>query len=350
MKTVGFDLWAGQVRGSGENRATVLRPAPRVDPGHLIGTRDFRALFHQAYVRFASACRAVDEPGIAVIAVNELTGQPAGMCTLMARVARYVAAMVGRHDACDLFLQGSDDLALRHLAIVLDPVRSWSRDSTQVRYRVLDLRTQTGYRDEHGKPLRGMRCEGPAMLRVGGFALFILPLGAPSDWPDSGNDAWEMIPERVYFDELENVPESSIPRMPARAFQNASTHVSVIMRTAGPRDTGDSLVQPGAGVGTLELIGRHHRGTLTLGQAALRDGVLVGRYARCDGASLLDDPSLSRVHALLLDVEDAFLVIDTASRNGTRLHGQTDARVIAIAGDTELGLGSRTRARWRFSA
>ena len=48
--------------------------------------------------------------------------------------------------------------------------------------------------------------------------------------------------------------------------------------------------------------------------------------------------------------DDALLVIDTASRNGTRLHGQDDARVIAIEGDTELGLGSRTRARWRFAA
>jgi hypothetical protein len=348
VKTVGFDLWAGQVRGSAENRATVMRSVPRVEI--LTGARDFRALFHQAYAKFAPQCREIDEPGVAVIAVDELTGRASGMCTLMSRVARYVAAMVGRHDACDLFLQGSDDLALRHLAIVLDPVRSWSRDSTQVRYRVLDLRTQTGYRDEHGKPLRGMRCEGPAMLRVGGFALFILPLGAPSDWPESGNDAWEMIPERVYFDELANVPESSIPRMKAHTFQNANTHVSMIMRTAGPRDTGDSLVLPGSGIGTLELIGRHHRGTLTLGQAALRDGVLVGRYARCDGAGLLDDPSLSRVHALLLDVEDAFLVIDTASRNGTRLNGESNARVIAISGDTDLGLGSRTRARWRFTA
>ena len=344
MKTLGVDLWGGQVRGAAENRATILRPVPRID-------RELRALFHQAYAKFAPVCRAVDEPGIALVAIDEMTGEAAGICTLRARVARYVAAMVGRHDACDLFLQHGDDLALRHLAIVLDPVRSWSRDSTQVRYRVLDLRTQTGFRDEHGKQLRGLRCEGAAMLRCGGFALFILPLGAPSDWPESANDAWDMIPERVYFDELTNVPESSMPRLQvARGFQSARTHVSMIMRTAGPRESGDSLVMPGAGVGTLELIGRHQQGTLTLGHGALRDGVLVGRYARCDGAGLLDDPSLSRVHALLLDVEDAFLVIDTASRNGTRLYGQTDARVIAIAGDTELGLGSRTRARWRFSA
>ena len=343
MKTVGVDLWGGQVRGAGENRATILRPVPRIE-------RELRALYHQGYTQFAPACRAVDEPGIALIAVDELTGRPAGICTLRARVARYVAALVGRHDQCDLFLQGSEDLALRHLAIVLDPVRSWSKGSKEVRYRVLDLRTQTGFRDEHGKPLRGIRCEGPALLRVGGFALFVIPLGDPSDWPENPNDAWEMLPERVYLDELRNIPESSMPRMMANDFQAAKTHVSMIMRTQGPRDTGDSLVMPGHGVGTLELIGKHHRGTLTLGHAALRDGVLIGRYARCDAAGIIDDASLSRVHALLLDVEDAFLVIDTASRNGTRLYGQDDARVIAIAGDTELGLGSRTRARWRFSA
>jgi hypothetical protein len=344
---MGVDLWGGQVRGIAPNRPTVMRSVPRVE-------RELRELFVNSYSQFAPKCRTVDEPGIALVAIDEVTGRAAGCCTLRARVARYVAAMVGRHDQCDLYLHGSDALALRHLAIVLDPVKSWSRGSTAVRYRVLDLRTQTGFRDEGGRPLRGLRCEGPALLRCAGYALFVLPLGDPSDWPESPHDAWTMIPERVYFDELVNTPESSMPMpqqgRPEPSFASAHTHVSMIMRTAGPRDTGESLVQPGAGVGTLELIGRHHRGVLTLGHAALRDGVLLGRYARCDGAGLLDDPSLSRVHALLLDVEDAFLVIDTASRNGTRLEGQESSRVIAIGGDTNFGFGSHTRARWRFSA
>ena len=47
---------------------------------------------------------------------------------------------------------------------------------------------------------------------------------------------------------------------------------------------------------------------------AIRDGILLGRYARCDGAGLLDDPSMSRVHALLLCIDDTVLVVDTASR------------------------------------
>jgi len=346
---VGVDLWGGQVRGASENRATLIRPAavPRIERG-------VSALFHGAYSQFAAACRAVDEPGIAMIAVDEATGRSAGCCTLRARVGRHVAAMVGRHDQCDLFLNGNDELALRHIAIILDPVKSWSKNSSAVKYRVLDLRTSNGFRDEHGRPLRGLKAEGPAVLRVGGYALFVMPLGDAADWPESGNDAWAMIPPREYFDELTSTPEASlkIPKQLSSglesSFAGARTHVSTIMRTAGPRGTGDSLVMPGSGVGSLELVGKLHRGTLTLGHSALRDGVLVGRYARCDGAGLLDDPSLSRVHALLLDVDDAFLVIDTASRNGTRIAGQSSTRVIAISGDMELGLGSRTRAFWRF--
>ena len=341
-KTVGIDLWAGQVRGGTENRADALmRPAQRV-------ARPLRELFIHAYARFAKQCRAVDEPGLALIAVDEVTGRASGLVQLRARVARHVAAIVGRHDACDLYLTGSEDLALRHLAIVLDPVASWTRGSSTVRYRVLDLRTSRGFSDEHDRPLRGLRCEGPALLHCAGHALFVLPLGDPSDWPESATDAWSMIPERIYFDELDRVPEGSMPHMMSPSTL-ASTHRSMIIRTNGPRDTGSVLVHHGDYAGTLELIGRHHRGALTLGHDALRDGVLIGRYARCDGASLLDDPSLSRVHALLLHVDDALIAIDTGSRNGMRLHGERDARVIALDNGTELRLGTSTRARWRWN-
>jgi hypothetical protein len=36
-----------------------------------------------------------------------------------------IAAIVGRHDQCDLYLERHASLALRHLAIVLDPVRTF---------------------------------------------------------------------------------------------------------------------------------------------------------------------------------------------------------------------------------
>jgi hypothetical protein len=150
----------------------------------------------------------------------------------------------------------------------------------------------------------------------------------------------------VYFDELEQCPGGSLPgvRMP-----RGGLHQSVIMRTHGPRDTAMALNQ-GDIAGTIEIIGPQIRGTISVGESALRDGVLLGRYARCDGAGLADDPSLSRVHALIINVDDRLLAIDTASFNGTRVVDQDRARVIHLDVATDLRLGSNTRVRWRWLA
>src|SRR5262249_35009855 len=197
MKTVGVDLWGDQVRGGGNNNVTCLRPSTA---SWL--RRDFRDLFGGASGSFADRCREVSEPGIALVAVDEVSGRSMGIVRLLARVQRHVAAIIGRHDECDMFLNAHARLALRHLAVVLDPVSDW-RPGANVRYRVLDLRTSDGFPDENDRPLRGLCCEGPGLLRCGGYALFIMPLGDPTDWPAEPNDAWAFLPERVYFDELE---------------------------------------------------------------------------------------------------------------------------------------------------
>lgn len=342
MKTIGVSLWDGQARG-GSNLRTMVRSAVRPCAG-------LRELFLGAYPKFQPVCRTVDEPGLAIIAVDEATGRPAGIVKLCARVQRPVAAIVGRHDQCDLFLSGSDRLALRQLAIVLAPVESWVPGAA-VGYRVLDLKTQDGMLDEDGRVLRGLRAEGPAILRAGGYAIFMLLLGDPSDWPADASDAWQMLPERVYFDELERLPDSSMPRRKL-AFSRTDLGAgppSVVMRTLGPRDTGASLVGDGDIAGTLEIIGPHRRTSLMVGHDALRDGLLLGRYQRCDAVDP-DDASLSRVHALLLHERDRLLMIDTASYNGTRISGEENARVVVIDRDLELVLGKKTRARWRWSA
>jgi hypothetical protein len=347
MKTIGVDLWADQIRGAGKNHPTCVRGATM--PAR--SRPSFRELFIGAYDSFAPACRSVSEPGIAIVAVDMSTGRPMGCVRLLARVQRHVAAVVGRHDQCDLFLTGHDRLALRHMVVIVDPVSDWRLGAT-VRYRMLDLRTGDGFTDETGRPLRGLRCEGPAVLGCGGHALFVLPLGDPSDFPASAQEAWSFLPERVYFDELDKCPEGSMPRLPrierVDPIADSVTHRSMIIRTHGPRDTAVSLVASGDIAGMLELVGPRNRGTIRIGADELRDGVLIGRYARCNNAQLADDPSLSRVHALIIQIEDAVLAIDTASLNGTRESGQTSARLIQIHGDRELVLGTSTRARWHW--
>jgi hypothetical protein len=338
-KTIGIDLWAGQARG-GNNHATCYRTAPRASQA-----RSMHELFIGAYRKFSSLCRDVDEPGLALLAVDEVTGAAAGLVRVRARFGRHVAAIVGRHDECDLYLSGHSSLALRHLAVVLDPVQSWSRNNTIVRYRVLDLRTERGFTDESGKAMRGLRAEGPAFMRCAGHAIFVLPLGDPSDWPEQAEDAWAMLPERVYFDEMSSRADGSLTNMPL-----TRSNKSMIFRTQGPRDTGESLVERGEVAGILDMVGATRKGTLTIGDRALRDGVLIGRYARCDGADMLEDLSMSRVHMLLLHTDDALLAVDTCSRNGSHIPGQARARVITITGETEIHLGKHTRIRWRWTA
>jgi len=341
MKTLITEHWAGQVRGAGRNDMTRVVPLVRlVRP-------DLRTLFERTYPAFADRCRAVDEPGVAVVAVDELTGNAMGMACLRARVDRHVTAIVGRHDKCDLYLAGNDRLALRQLAIVLAPVSDWRAGTSTVSYRMLDLRTTESMIDEDGRPLRGLRSEGAAMVRCGGYAIFALPLGDPTDWPASASDAWSFMPERVYHDELARVPDASIVRelVPPRA------HITRVTRTAGPRDTGMPLVSCRDVAGRLLLRGSWGSGAIDVGHQALRDGVLLGRYARCDGGlGLSGDSSLSRVHALLLLVDERLLAIDVASTNGTHAVGQADARVIELAGETELELGGTTYARWSWSS
>jgi hypothetical protein len=345
VKTIGIDLWDGQIRAGG-NAQTVMRPA--VIPNLRRGIRE---LFIENYPKFAPVCRTVDEPGIAIIAVDDKTARAAGIVKVLARVGRPVTAVAGRHDQCDLYLRGHEGLALRQFAVVVAPVQSWAPGAA-VQYRVLDLRTNDGMADEDGRLLRGIRAEGPSILRCSGYTFFIISLGDPTDFPQSARDAWDVMPERVYFDELENCAGGSAAKL--RLPRN-DLRQSYIFRTQGPRDTG-IINHTACGVvgndrdlaGRLEINGPNRRVILDVGADALRDGVLLGRYGRCDASEALDDPSLSRVHALLVCENDKLLVIDTASYNGTRIVGEHRSRVIEIDRDLDLQIGKHTRMRWQW--
>lgn len=338
MKAIGTNVMNIHVHADSRNARTRIAPVvrgPRLDLG---------ALFAGNYATFSSTCRDVKEPGVALVAIDEHTSGLAGLAVLRARLDAYAAAIVGRHDACDLFLGRNDSLPLRHLALLLDPVASWKPGRSEANYRILDLRSETGFADEHGRALRGIRCDGAAVLRCAGHVLYVLPLGDPTDWPESGSDAWAYQPERIYFDELPHPARGTSTRVPSLRRDAGRTHITAIR---GPRETGANLVTDGDIVGTLDVVGPHSHDTITIGHAALRDGVLLGRYSRCDSARV-DDELVSRVHALLIQIGEQLLVIDTASSNGTARPGDEPKRVHVIADGTELQLGSATRVRWRW--
>ena len=198
--------------------------------------------------------------------------------------------------------------------------------------------------DEDHRQLRGLRAEGPAILRCGGYAVFVLPLGDPSDWPTDPADAWQMLPERVYFDELDHCAGGSLPGL--RAMPRTDGHQSVIMRTHGPRDTAMRLVSQGDIAGTIEMVTSHHRGTITVGEDALRDGAF-GAATR--DATALRLPTIRRRASTRCSSDRRSPARDRhRSFNGTRVGDDERARVIVVEGGAELRLGSHTRVRWTW--
>jgi pSer/pThr/pTyr-binding forkhead associated (FHA) protein len=66
--------------------------------------------------------------------------------------------------------------------------------------------------------------------------------------------------------------------------------------------------------------------------------LLIGRSPRCD--LVLNDPTVSRRHAELVQADDGWIVRDLSSTNGTRVNGWRIRRA-TVALDDELMLGAQ---------
>ena len=77
----------------------------------------------------------------------------------------------------------------------------------------------------------------------------------------------------------------------------------------------------------------------------LERGILVGRDDRCSHGGV-DEGNLSRVHLVLLSVDDEVWAIDTASTNGTRVLQGAPFRQLLLSGDTHLLLADALSLRW----
>lgn len=343
-------LDAGQDRIRNSDTQTIVampgRYAPRAVP--------FEALFFAHYPAIRSTCRGLADPGVAVIAVHIPTCRLAGRLWLRAQVGRPATAIVGRHSRADLLLTGDRGMSLRHLALVLHPLRSW--DGHDARFTVLDLRTSGAFHDETGRHLEGVRCEGPAMLSSGDYALFFLQTGDATDWPPLAGDAWAMLPQRVYLDERGAEPDRwqrrRANRRAPRMDHEEAAGLSRVTAIRGPVGTDEKLIREGEEpLGALNVLTAESARRVRVGPAALSRGILLGRYSRCDVADMLDDDCISRSHLLLLQVEGKVYAIDTASSHGSYIDGggrqPQEFRVHALTGETTIVLADESAVlRW----
>jgi hypothetical protein len=373
------ELRRGVDRGEADNRRTGVMVADKLP------TLPFARLFPVAWEEMRRLLHSFTMPGVVVVAVDAVAKRVAGSLCLAAKVGQANAAIVGRHGHCDLYLEGDPALSLRHLAIVVSPLAAGAK-VPQVGFRVLDLRTRSAFLDEHGRRLESVMAEGPTFLSAGGHALFIVVSGEEPGWPESASEAWKCIPERVYIEEKDAEPDRWRRRrsLKGRGFEEptdggnaafaegtgvveapepvASPIKSAAVSVVDPARITLVRTQPGPARARVSLIAEDDReiGQMTvtaegkqqriaIGERACEGGILLGRYERCDthGASVVAHHGISRVHLLLLRVDEEVYAIDTGSTNGT-FQSDAEVRIARLEENTELVLGEDlVRVKWK---
>ena len=320
---------------------------------------DFRALFLGAYGTIGGMGRARDEVGIALFAVDRMSGATAASVAISGRPGRVIGATVGRHDWADLRLVEDPWVANRQLAVLVHPLTSWEPD--RLRYSILDLRTHRPMLGESGAPLASVVVEGPFFAQLGRYVLYVLPTGDPTDFPEDGRDAWAQLPERVVLEReapqpnaanlyaarnvaLDALAEAKPPR-PRRDRRSAITSIGPLVKP----DERLKLAHERC-VAELTIATDGARATYAVGERALDRGILLGRYPRCDGAGVLALERVSRAHLLIKRIEGAVVALDTASTNGPTVEEPKllagPARVVPLGDRARLRLAKVADLTW----
>jgi hypothetical protein len=249
-------------------------------------------------------------------------------------------AVIGRHDRCDLSLGQDPGLSLRHSLV---GVRA---SGGEMRVRVLDLQSGTGFHTEDGRRCEALTADGPMFVRAGGYHLFLLPTGGlwPFVWAASAEDTWKTIPERIYRDC--RVPARAPGALPAEKIERpAGGRRTVITQIVHPpgmlRPFRPPVGARGPRAAELELSSPTGSERFSVHEAELERGLLVGRYDRCQVGSR--DDKMSRVHLLVIRDGEEVWAVDTGSTNGTTAQGEPirrarmlDGAVLVLAEDISL--------------
>lgn len=322
------------------NEGTALVENPLLRGETSIGEPfDARARFIDRYPVIRKALEHHRHLGVMILAFDEQR-TAVGQAWLKASLDKTRAAVIGRHSMCSLALpQEHEEISLRQLVVT---VRAIAHD--EVRVRVVDLNTPTGFRDEEGHILQAVVSEGPLFLRVGRVILMALITDESSPIPASAEDAYDCIPERVFIEERRGL--AGEPRHQGlNAPSSPSPGATMLRSLPGPMAIAGDLIQSDeVEVGTLLVRTGGSGVRRSVGPSSLDRGILIGRYIRCDIGATFDQGSrLSRVHFLILKDGDDVIGIDTASTNGSCRDGRSvllerlrAGRSYDLAGEIEL--------------
>jgi hypothetical protein len=332
-KTRVVRLKTGKLREEAHNAETMI-----IDLDPALSAGSFRRMFVQNYERIRELCQGYQREGLAMVAVDH--HGVGGTACLAAKQDRINVAFIGRHGMADLYLDGDPSLSLRHLLVILHPLRP----GDDGRFRLVDLRTAGAFMDENGRRLEALEAEGPLFIACGRYAIFFLPTGDELPWPDDPDEGWDCIPERVYLDDTIAEPDRWHRRKrKARAGKGKPQKGRTLVQTfRGPLRARRKLLEQGeAPLGELAITSEHGANTIVIGATAADEGILLGRYERCDteGLPVLSHASISRVHFLMIRIAGQIYAIDAASTNGVYVDGE-EVRLKALPFGQRLMLGT----------
>jgi pSer/pThr/pTyr-binding forkhead associated (FHA) protein len=226
--------------------------------------------------------------------------------------------IIGRHERCDFVLSRDPEVSLRHLL-----VRATRGPGGPIQLRAIDLRSRVGLLSEDGRRCEAIASSGPLFLHVAAYVVFLFPTG-PSvrPWSHDADETWRGFSPRS---------QEILP--PPQALKSRAAPAPTAVRLATITVTSSS---PQAG----DLTSTH-----AVWSDQLERGILVGRDDRCSHGGL-DEGNLSRVHLVLLSVDDEVWAIDTASTNGTRVHDGPQFRQLLLTGEMRLVLADALSLRW----
>ncbi len=226
--------------------------------------------------------------------------------------------IIGRHERCDVVLSRDNDVSLRHLL-----VRATRGPRGEIQLRAIDLRSRCGLLSEDGKRCEAIASKGPLFIQVASYVLFLLPTGpSAKPWTHDADETWRGFAPR----NQEILPPPQPLKSRSAPAPNAVRLANITIQSSSPQ-AGD-------------LTSTH-----AVWSDQLERGILVGRDDRCSHGGL-EEGNLSRVHLVLLSVDDEVWAIDTASTNGSRVYSGTPFRQMLLTGETQLVLADALSLRW----
>jgi hypothetical protein len=309
-----------------------------------------RELFSKHYEKIREWCTSQSRTGVALVAMDGESVH--GAAFLASKPGTVATAILGRHSQADLQLRGDASVSLRHLALLLYP-----DGGARPRYRLLDLRTATGFLDERGRRLRAIEVDGPAFVRLGAYTVLFFPVTTASPpWPEDAEQGWATIPDRLYLDEVETEEKSA----EWEADSDRAWEVDELPRLQEPPTLVHSIRGPEMAVhelldendevvGELRITSTRGLATIVVGRRAAEAGILLGRSRRCDAGRVLSDRGISRVHLLLIAIQGNLYAIDTASSNGVFGQEEEPERAVRLDVEQKLSLSDLATVEWRPS-